>query len=92
MAKVVIYCTLTCPFCLRALELLDQKAVAYEKIYVDGRPDLRREMQIRSGGCHSVPQIFINEYHVGGCNELYALEQTGKLDDWLQLPAGRLQK
>lgn len=84
MANVVIYCTQTCPFCIQALKLLDQKGLVYEMIRVDGQPDLRREMQIRSKGHYTVPQIFINGRHVGGCNELYVLEQSGALDVWLR--------
>ncbi|MNR59129.1 Glutaredoxin-3 [compost metagenome] len=59
--------------------LLEQKGVAYEEVPVDGKPDLRAEMA-RKAGRTSVPQIWIGENHVGGCDDLYALERAGKLD------------
>jgi len=83
MAKVVMYSTMFCPFCAHAKRLLAQKGVDYEEIDVDMTPGGRQEMMARAGGRTSVPQIFIDETHVGGCDELFALEQNGKLDPML---------
>lgn len=80
MAKIVIYSTAYCPYCVRAKALLDSKGATYEEIRIDLQPLLRREMLERSGGRHSVPQIFIGEVHVGGCDELTALQRQGRLD------------
>lgn len=79
MQAVLIYTTAWCPYCIRAKALLDKKGVAYEEIGVDGQPDLRAEMS-RKAGRTSVPQIWIGSTHVGGCDDLYALERAGKLD------------
>ncbi|MCF7200462.1 glutaredoxin 3 [Pseudomonas oligotrophica] len=83
MPKVVIYTTAWCPYCVRAKALLDSKGVAYEEIAVDGEPALRAEMTQKAGRT-SVPQIWIGERHVGGCDDLYALERAGRLDPLLQ--------
>ena len=77
--KVVIYVTGWCPYCSRAKQLLESKGVAFEEIDVDARPEARAEMMTRSGR-RSVPQIFIGATHVGGCDDLHALEATGELD------------
>ncbi|WP_435606536.1 glutaredoxin 3 [Pseudomonas knackmussii] len=82
MQAVLIYTTAWCPFCIRAKALLDKKGVVYEEIGVDGQPDLRAEMS-RKAGRTSVPQIWIGSTHVGGCDDLYALERAGKLDTLL---------
>lgn len=79
MAKVVIYSSDWCPFCIRAKQLLTSKSVSFEEIRVDGKPDVRAEMT-RKAGRTSVPQIWIGETHVGGCDDLFALERAGKLD------------
>ena len=79
---VTIYTTHHCPYCIRARNLLDAKRVSYENIAVDHDPQLRREMMMRSGR-NTVPQIWIGELHVGGCDELFALERAGKLDQLL---------
>jgi len=79
-----MYCTATCPYCIRAQRLLEDKGVAFEQIRVDLEPDRRAEMVQRAGGRTSVPQIFIEDMHVGGCDEIYALERAGKLDALLQ--------
>ena len=78
-ARVVIYTTAFCGYCLRARQLLDRKGVAYEEIRVDGDPERRREMTERSGR-RTVPQIFIGDRHVGGCDDLFALDRAGGLD------------
>lgn len=82
MAKVLLYTTSWCPFCHHAKKLLDSKGVAYQDINVDADPALREEMTARSGG-RTVPQIFINDEPVGGCDDLYALERSGSLDGLL---------
>lgn len=81
-AAIEIYLTRWCPFCTRARMLLDSKGVDYAAIDVDTDPDLRRQMMARAGR-HTVPQIFIGDTHVGGCDDLYALEREGKLDPLL---------
>ncbi|MCB1692529.1 MAG: glutaredoxin 3 [Pseudomonadales bacterium] len=80
--KVVMYSTRFCPFCMRARALLQQKQVHYKDIAVDGKPELRQEM-VEKSGRYTVPQIWIGETHVGGCDELMALERAGKLDPML---------
>lgn len=82
MAKVVLYSTQSCPFCDRAKALLDQKGVKYIEIMVDKDENARNEM-IEQTGKRTVPQIFINEKHIGGFDDLWALEQQGKLDHLL---------
>jgi glutaredoxin 3 len=74
-----MYSTRFCPYCMRARSLLDRKNVSYTDIDVGGRPDIRREMLARSGR-HTVPQIWIGDLHVGGFDDLYRLEQQGRLD------------
>ena len=83
MAKLEIYTKATCGFCTRAKKLLDLKRVEYEEHRVDGGGPKRDEMLSRSGGRMTVPQIFINEEHIGGCDDLMALERDGKLDGLL---------
>lgn len=83
MPAVLIYSSSWCPFCIRAKQLLARKGVAIEEINVDGKSELRAEMS-RKAGRTSVPQIWIGTTHVGGCDELYALERAGKLDALLQ--------
>ncbi|MEH6557945.1 MAG: glutaredoxin 3 [Oceanicoccus sp.] len=82
MADVQIYTTRFCPFCIRAKQLLDKKSVPYNEINVDGKPELRSEMKSRSGR-HTVPQIWIGDQHIGGNDDLWALDRSGKLDDLL---------
>lgn len=84
MAQVVIYSTRFCPFCVRARMLLDNKGVAYEDIDVAADRQRRLEMMAKSGR-HTVPQIWIGEQHIGGCDELQALERAGELDALLGL-------
>jgi glutaredoxin 3 len=84
MAKVVMYLTATCPFCQAAERLLEQKGVIdIEKVRVDLQPGRRAEMAKKSGR-RTVPQIWIGERHVGGCDDLYALEREGQLDALLK--------
>ncbi|MCU0897293.1 MAG: glutaredoxin 3 [Burkholderiales bacterium] len=83
MARVLMYATETCPYCQRAEMLLRRKGVTeFEKIRVDLRPELRSEMIARSGR-RTVPQIWIGERHVGGCDDLHALDASGGLDPLL---------
>lgn len=84
MSDVVMYSTEYCPYCVRAKMLLEQKNVEFTDIRIDIDTDRRGEMQQRSGRT-SVPQIFIGDYHVGGCDDLFALEQQGELDNKLGL-------
>lgn len=79
MAHVVIYSSDWCPFCTRAKHLFESKGVAFEEIKVDGKPQVRAQMADKAGRT-SVPQIWVGERHVGGCDDLYALERAGKLD------------
>ena len=83
MAKVEIYTKLMCGFCTRAKKLLEMKRVEYEEYSVDFGGSKKAEMVERAGGQMTVPQIFINGRHVGGCDELMALEYQGKLDELL---------
>ena len=87
MAKVEIYSTLFCPYCAKAKALLESKGVAYENIDVIEFPDRRDEMMARAGGRTSVPQIFIDGEHVGGSDDLHALDRAGKLDAKLGIAA-----
>lgn len=80
---VVIYATAHCPYCHRARHLLDEKQVQYEVIDVGRDTTLWAEMEARSGR-NTVPQIFIGDTHVGGCDDLYALEARGRLDELLK--------
>lgn len=84
MAKVEIYTSMLCGFCYRAKSLLKAKNVAFQEIDVSMSPRGRAEMVERAGGQSSVPQIFIDGQSIGGCDELYLLEQQGKLDPLLQ--------
>jgi glutaredoxin 3 len=83
MPHVVVYSSDWCPYCIRAKSLLESKKVAFEEIRVDGKPQLRAEMSSKAGRT-SVPQIWIGETHIGGCDDLFALERAGKLDALLK--------
>ena len=80
MAKVEIYTTQFCPYCVRAKALLDSKGVSYIEIKVDGARDVRQKMTRRAHGSSTVPQIFIDGDHIGGCDEMYALDRRRALD------------
>ena len=87
MSKVVMYATAVCPYCIRAEQLLHRKGVtAIEKIRVDLDPARRDEMLAKSNGQRTVPQIFIGDTHVGGCDDLHELDRQGKLDRLLADP------
>lgn len=79
MTQVTVYSSDYCPYCMRAKQLLSSKGVAFEEIKVDGKPQVRAQMAQKAGRT-SVPQIWIGGTHVGGCDDLYALERAGKLD------------
>ena len=83
-AAVTIYTTALCPYCHAAKQLLRKKGAAFEEIDVSFDPAGRRAMTERAGGRQTVPQVFIGDTHVGGCDDLYALDRAGKLDPLLE--------
>jgi glutaredoxin 3 len=85
MPNVVLYTTEHCPYCVRARNLLDKKRVQYTDIRIDAEPQRRAEMLARANGSTSVPQIFIDELHVGGFDDLAELDVMGELDQHLGL-------
>lgn len=87
MAKVEIYTSFLCGYCARAKALLGRKGVQYEEIDVMEHPDRREEMRRRASGRTTVPQIFIDGVHVGGSDDLHALDRAGKLDPLLAAKA-----
>lgn len=78
---IVLYSKAWCPYCLRARALLERKGLAFREIKVDEDPAERDAMLARSGGRRTVPQIFVGDHHVGGFDELYALDRAGRLDE-----------
>jgi glutaredoxin 3 len=84
MPHIIIYTTPICPYCVQAKKLFAKKGVSYQEVDVSQDAQLREEMMHKSGGRRSVPQIFINDQHIGGCDDLYALEQKGALDPLLR--------
>lgn len=82
--KVEIYTWAACPFCIQAKRLLDSKNIDFTEYGIDGDEIARSEMAERANGQRSLPQIFINDQHIGGCDDLYALDGQGKLDPLLQ--------
>ena len=85
MQKVEIYTWSRCPFCIRAKHLLRQKGIEFTEYGIDGDEDARAQMAQRAQGRRSLPQIFIGDQPIGGCNELYTLEAQGELDQLLQV-------
>lgn len=83
MKDVTIYTTRFCPYCIQAKRLLQQKSVQFREIAVDGDRELRQEMMKKSGRT-TVPQIWVGDHHVGGCDDLMLLERNGQLDKLLQ--------
>lgn len=83
MSNIKIYTTPICPYCVRAKALLKKKGAAFDEIDVFMDADARAEMEDKSNGRRTVPQIFIGDKHVGGCDDLYALESQGELDPLL---------
>ncbi len=88
MSKVVIYSKAICPYCVKAKSLINRKSnnfnIEIVEIKIDNNQDLHDEMKQKSGGRITVPQIFINDVHIGGCDDLYNLEEENKLDDLLK--------
>ena len=84
MPTVEVYTTPFCPYCFAAKELLRRKGVKFIEISLAGAPERRAEMVKRAGGRYTVPQIFIGPTHVGGCDDLYELDDAGKLDTLLK--------
>ncbi|MEH2351285.1 MAG: glutaredoxin 3 [Nostoc sp.] len=82
-AKVEIYTWRTCPFCIRAKSLLKSKGVEFTEYSIDGDESARNKMAQRADGRRSLPQIFINDDHIGGCDDIHALDDRGKLDELL---------
>ncbi|MEO0412702.1 MAG: glutaredoxin 3 [Pseudomonadota bacterium] len=87
MPKIIMYTQMLCPYCHHAKGLLVKKGADFEERDVTMDPKLRKQMMQESGGAHTVPQIFIGDIHVGGCDDLMALESAGKLDPLLQADA-----
>jgi glutaredoxin 3 len=83
MVQVLMYTTGYCPFCEQARGLLQAKNVSFTDLRIDDKPELREEM-MRKSGRRTVPQIFIDGQHIGGCDDLYALDSQGKLDQLLR--------
>ena len=84
MIPVTLYSKQVCPYCVRAKQLLSQKGITPIEIDIEKDPTQRSEMINKSGGRTTVPQIFIGTFHVGGCDDLYALERQGKLEGLLK--------
>lgn len=87
VAKVEVYSTSYCPYCMRAKALLRSKGIEFAELDVTNNPGLRAKMVELAGGRRTVPEIFINGEIIGGCDELYALERSGELDMMLAQPA-----
>ena len=83
MSEVIIYSSGWCPYCSWAKRMLDEKSISYQEIRIDQIDGARQEVLDRSGGMMTVPQIFINDYHVGGYTDMVQLDQQGKLDPLL---------
>ncbi|MGQ4648798.1 glutaredoxin 3 [Lyngbya aestuarii] len=86
-ANVEIYTWQTCPFCIRAKLLLWWKGVNYTEYKIDGNEEARNKMAKRANGRRTVPQIFVNDQHIGGCDDLHSLDTKGQLDAYLSQPA-----
>ena len=82
-AKIEIYSGDYCPYCMRAKALLKQRGLDFIEYNVQSEPEKREEMMKRSQGARTIPQIFINNQHLGGCDDLYAIDKKGELDAWL---------
>ncbi len=84
MTNIEIYTTRFCPFCVRAKQVLSSKGLKFKEYPVDGDTKLRQQMTKKANGAHTVPQIWVNGTHVGGCTELIAADRSGELDRLLQ--------
>ena len=87
MSNVTIYTKPYCPYCIRAVDLLEKKGVAFTEIEAAFDPDKRQEMVRKAGGRATFPQIFVGERHIGGCDDMMALERAGQLDPLLKAAA-----
>ena len=87
MSHVTIYTKPYCPYCVRALDLLERKGVAFTEIVAAFDPEKRAEMMQRAGGRATFPQIFVGDRHIGGCDDMVALDRAGQLDPLLQAAA-----
>lgn len=85
MTNVIIYTAGLCPYCHRAKELLRDKGINFQEIDLTGRPKERDDLRAKAGGRNTVPQVFINGNHVGGCDDLHCLERSGRLDALLSV-------
>jgi glutaredoxin 3 len=74
-----------CPYCVRAKQLLDKKGLSYHEIDVTNNSEMRQELVNMTGGRQTVPQIFLDDHHIGGCDDLYELERTGELDKMIAI-------
>ncbi len=83
MAKIEVYSGDYCPYCMRAKALLKQRGLEFNEYNVQSEPEKRVEMAKRAPGARTIPQIFINDRHVGGCDDLYALDKKGELEKWV---------
>jgi glutaredoxin 3 len=83
MPSILIYTKSSCPYCDAAKDLLKKKGAPFEEVDVSGRPDAQQAMSVKAHGRRTVPQIFIGATHVGGCDDLYALDAAGRLDPLL---------
>ena len=81
--KVIIYTKKNCPYCVQAKNLLNYKNVQFEEINIETKPELAKEIIMKSSGQKTVPSIFINAKHIGGCDDLYELEKSGSLNELL---------
>lgn len=84
MPSITIYTKSWCPYCSAAKKLLEDKGAAFTEIDIEAKPEKRADMVQKAGGRTSVPQIFIGDRHVGGCDDLYALDDKGQLEPMLQ--------
>jgi glutaredoxin 3 len=82
MATVEIYSGDYCPYCARAKKLLKERGLAFTEYNVQKEPERRQEMAQRAPGARTIPQIFINNHHIGGCDDLYSADKRGELDQW----------
>jgi len=85
MAKITVYTTRLCPYCHMAKQLLRKKGWLFQEIDIGSRKELRTELREKAGGRHTVPQIWIEERHIGGYDDLYTLDREGKLDPLLTI-------
>jgi len=83
MAHIELYSGPFCPYCIRAKMLLQKRELPFTEYDIHEEPEKREEMLARANGARTIPQIFINDRHVGGCDELFALDRSGELENWL---------